>query len=136
MFLLIFFVSLSRRRRSLFFFCIDRIYATRALLIFIRIIRALILSMFRLFADKAIKFFIFDLVLWFLKQSWIVAKVIKFIINARRFRVCVSIEFIFWFTFVRFVIVIKVFIVFRLMISVNSVCFTLITLYYFLLHYN
>ena len=134
--LLVFFASLSRRRRSLFFFCIDRIYATRALLVFIRIIRTLILSMFRLFADKAVKFFIFDLVLWFLERSRIVAKVIKFIISTRWFCVCVSIEFIFWFIFVRFVIFIKIFVVFELMINVNSVCFTLITLHYFFLHYD
>ena len=136
MFLLVFFALLLRRWRSLFFFYVDRIYATRALLIFIRIIRALIFSMSRLFADKAVKFFIFDLVLWFLERSRIVAKVIKFIISTRWFCVCVSIEFIFWFIFVRFVIFIEIFIVFRLMISVNSVCFTLITLYYFFLHYN
>ena len=136
MFLLIFFTSLSKRWRSFFFFCVDRIYATHALFIFIRIIRTLIFSMSRLFADKAIKLFIFDLILWLLERFQIVAKVIKFIISTRWFCVCVSIKFIFWFIFVKFVIFIKIFIVFRLMINVNSVYFTLITFHYFLLHYD
>ena len=134
--LFIFFASLSRRWRSLFFFCVDRIYATYILFIFIQIIWTLILSMLRLFADKVVKFFIFDLVLWFLKRFRIVAKVIKFIINTRWFCACVSIEFIFWFTFVKFVIFIEIFVVLKLMINVNSVCFTLITFHYFLLHYD
>ena len=136
MFLLIFFASLSKWRRNLFFFCIDRIYATRALLVFIRIIQTLIFSMFRLFANKAVKFFIFDFVLWLLKRLRIVARIIKFIVNTRWFCVCVSIRFIFWLSFVRFMIFIEIFVVFKLMISVNSVCFTLITLHYFFLHYN
>ena len=136
MFLLIFFASLSRRWRSLFFFYINHIYAIRALLVFIQIIRTLILSMSRLFADKAIKLFIFDFVLWFFKRSRIVAKVIKFIVNTRWFCVCVSIEFIFWFTFIKFVIFIEIFVVFELMINISSVCFTLITFHYFFLHYN
>ena len=134
--LLIFFASLLRRWRSFFFFCVDRIYATHVLFIFIWIIRTLIFSMLRLFADKAVKLFIFDLVLWFLERFRIVAKVIKFIVNTRWFCVCVSIEFIFWFTFVRFVIFIEIFVIFKLMISVNNVCFILITLHYFLLHYD
>ena len=135
MFLFIFFASLSKRWRNLFF-CVDRIYAIYALFIFIRIIWALILLMSRLFANKTIKLFIFDFVFWFLERFRIVAKVIKFIINTRWFCVCVSIEFIFWLIFVKFVIFIKIFIIFRLMINVNSVCFTLITLHYFFLHYN
>ena len=136
MFLFVFFASLLKRRRNLSFFCIDCIYATHALLIFIWIIRTLILLISRLFADKAVKVFIFNLILWFFDRLWIVARIIKFIINIRWFCVCVSIKFIFQFSFVKFVIFIKIFVVFRLMINVNNVCFTLITLYYFLLHYD
>ena len=130
-----FFISLSKRRRNFFFFCIDCVYATHALLAFIQIIRILILSMLRLDVNKTVKFFIIDFVLWLLKRFQIITKIIKFIIITRCRAVVVTLEFIIQFVFLEFKIVFEIFIIFVLMISVNRVFFALITFYRFLLHY-
>ena len=135
MFLFVFFVSLSKRRRSFFFFYIDRVYAIRALLIFIRIIRALIFSMFRLFANKTIKFFIIDFILWLLERFRIVMKIIELIIIARCRAVVMTFKFIIRFIFFEFKIVFEIFIILVLMISVSRVIIALITFHCFFLHY-